>query len=78
MSSGLFGYASHAGEMKAWMETMKKDPAGLDALLGLGALAPAAANGDGAKKLKEWFDVSLLPPYDAIAKYFHFSGTGRD
>ena len=76
MNSGLFGYASHAGEMKAWMETMKKDPAGLDALLGLGGLGPTAANGDGAKKLKEWFDVSLLPPYDAIAKYFHFSVYG--
>lgn len=76
MNSGLFGYASHSGEMKAWMEVMKKDSAGLDALLGLGALAPTAASGDGAKKLKEWFDVSLLPPYDAIAKYFHFSVYG--
>ena len=76
MNSGLFGYASHSGEMKAWMEVMKKDTVGLDAIFGLGALAPKDANGDNAKKLKEWLDVSLLPPYDAIAKYFHFSVYG--
>jgi hypothetical protein len=26
-----------------------------------------------AKRLKDWVDFSLLPPFEKIAKYFHFS-----
>jgi len=36
-----------------------------------GQLEPGKGNG-----LKDWLDFSLLPPFDKIAKYFHFTVYG--
>lgn len=69
--TSIFGYSNDSETMRATLEAIKKDfdsPGG-------GSLGPLAATmGLGsAAKIKEWFDVSLLPDFGKIAKYFSFS-----
>ncbi|MDB6110051.1 MAG: hypothetical protein JWR69_1801 [Pedosphaera sp.] len=69
--TSIFGYSNDSETMRVTLEALKKDfgsPGG-------GSLGPLAATmGLGsASKIKEWFDVSLLPDFDKIAKYFSFT-----
>jgi hypothetical protein len=64
--TSLFGYGSEAETMRALFDFLKKDPSSAETLGGIGPLM-------GDVKIKEWVDVSLLPDFDKISKYFYFS-----
>ena len=42
-------------------------------LLGLESRVNKISTVEEASQFKDWFDFSLLPPFDALAKYFNFS-----
>jgi hypothetical protein len=72
MNTGLFGYENSSETMRVTLETLKKDSEGLERILGLTPLG-ARLNANGAHGLKDWVDFSLLPAFESIAKYFHFT-----
>jgi hypothetical protein len=73
--TSLFGYENNTETMRTLFETLKKDSASSSSSSGLSAgLLPGALGLTGAsEELKDWFDLSLLPAYDKVAKYFYFS-----
>jgi hypothetical protein len=72
--NGYFSFKNQHETARAVFETAKKDPKAGEALLGGGPLSTLAGlTGGQGKGLSEWFDFSLLPPYDQVSKYFHFN-----
>lgn len=71
--TGLFGFNNQLEIMRGTYDLLRKDSGGLTELLGGGILGGNMAPADQIKKLKEWADFSLLPPFDAISKYFYYS-----
>ena len=68
--TSLFGYENQAEQMRALFEVLKKDSGSATNLLSeLSPLSGAVGLGE----LKDWIDVSLLPPYEKVAKYFYFT-----
>ena len=71
--NGYFAFENQKETRRAAFETAKKDPQSLSTLLGTGQLSMLASGGPGAGKgIGEWFDLSLLPSYDRVSKYFYF------
>jgi hypothetical protein len=73
MGTGLFGMENQKETMRVQFETLRKESGSIANLLGSTPLAGRLGMKDDKNKFKEWFDFSLLPPYDQIAKYFHLS-----
>jgi len=69
--TSLFGYSNESESMRVLLEVLKKDSSGADPLAGLTPVAMAMGMGD--VKVKDWLDLSLLPSFDKISKYFYFS-----
>ena len=67
----LFGFSNESENMKFLFDLLKKNSADSDPLASLAPLTMAMGMTDG--NLKDWVDISLLPTYDKIAKYFSFS-----
>ena len=70
---GWLAYESQAELTRAMFETFKKDAgaatnATLSGPLTSGINLPAEGRG-----LLDWLDFSLLPPWESVAKYFHFT-----
>jgi hypothetical protein len=74
MNAGLFGYENQAESMRATIEILRKESGGLANLFGSSPIAGRL--GVSEKDFQEWLDFSLLPPFDQIAKYFHFAVFG--
>ncbi|MDB6022410.1 MAG: hypothetical protein JWQ04_2267 [Pedosphaera sp.] len=72
--TSLFGYSNESEGMRVNFETMKKDPASADPLNGFAPIILAMGFGD--LNSKDWFDVSLLPPFEKVSKYFYFTVYG--
>ena len=73
--SDLFGYANESEGMRVTFDAMKKDA--VNAPDPLGPLVPiVTAMGWGELKSHEWVDVSLLPPFEKVSKYFYFTVYG--
>ena len=72
LSTGLFGFENQSETMRANLEILKKDSEAFQKLLQFtsGGVKPSAED---PQRMKDWFDFSLLPSFDKIAKYFHFS-----
>jgi hypothetical protein len=70
-ATGLFTYENQAESNRAAWEAFKKDSGTLANLFGASPFA--ARFGDSADKFKDWLDLSLLPPFDAVSKYFHLA-----
>jgi hypothetical protein len=71
MNLGLFGYANDAESMRVVWDLLKKNSDAPESLFLGGAFAGLAS--DEIKKFKEWVDLSLLPPFSAVSKYFYFN-----
>jgi hypothetical protein len=65
--TSLFGYSNEAETMRVLFNLLKKDNNSADSLLGPLAMIMDDTN------LKDWVDISLLPTFDKISKYFYFS-----
>jgi len=72
MATGLFGFENQQESMRVMFEALKKDAVSIDDLISGSRLAGKLA-GDEDKKFKAWFDFSLLPEFDRVAKYFHIA-----
>ncbi|MBM3876514.1 MAG: hypothetical protein FJ386_07325 [Verrucomicrobia bacterium] len=68
--TGWFGYENESETLRILMDALKQDPDYLSKMFSVpGVPLPAA----GAKGFKDWFDFTLLPTFDKVAKYFHFT-----
>ncbi|MHB8521550.1 MAG: hypothetical protein ACYDH9_12440 [Limisphaerales bacterium] len=80
--TGLFGYENQNQTMRVTIEALKLNSDALDKMFTLRLNAGSSDGAKGGKGLKDWVDLSLLPPYEKIAKYFYFlvyaAGTGPD
>jgi hypothetical protein len=65
-SGGLFGYQNQSEIMRALFKMLKSQAANNTG----GGLNPLAAL---TKSVRDWLDLSLLPDYDQVSKYFYFS-----
>ncbi len=70
--TSLFGYQNDSENMRFFLEALKKDAAS-DPLASLNTLAMVSGMNPSQTKLSDWIDISLLPSFDQIAKYFYFS-----
>ena len=73
--TGWFGYENQSESIRLAFDAMKKDPAALDALLSLNPL-PSMGGRTAERGFREWLDPTLLPPFEAVARYFHFTVFG--
>ncbi len=71
MGTGLFGYENENQTMRPVFDVVRKQHLSLQDLLGVPL--PPGMGGDQVETLQQWTDFSLLPPFDAISKYFNFS-----
>jgi len=74
--SSLFGFENDLQNMRYVVEKLRKTPASANPLASLGALSGAAGIAAPDTDLRAWLDFSLLPEFDKISKYFHFSVSG--
>lgn len=71
LSTGMFGFENQREQAKLAFDALKKDPKVADALFGLAALN--SEDGGEEQTMKKWADFTLLPSFDSVSKYFHFS-----
>jgi hypothetical protein len=71
METGLFGFNNESQTMRPLFELLrKKNPSAQDLL---GVPIPDPNIGEQLESARQWVDFSLLPSFDAVAKYFSFS-----
>jgi len=71
--TGLFGYSNQGETMRATFEVMKKNPNSATNSNDLAVLGSAFGISMNQNNYNTWFDYSLLPDFEKVAKYFHFS-----
>lgn len=72
-NSGLLGYENQLESTRVLWEAVIKDPAAFDARFSTDSMTARIDVQDAAGDLGDWFDFALLPPYDQVSKYFHFT-----
>ncbi len=71
---GLFGYQNRSETMRAMFETLKQTaPVATNSAAGFDVLTSSIPYARPEKTFKDWLDYSLLPDYDKVAKYFHYT-----
>jgi len=73
MGTGLFGYENQNETVHAALDILKKESGSLASLIGRSPFAERFGLGEDDKKFREWFDLSLLPSFDKISKYFYLN-----
>lgn len=71
MGTGLFSFENESEVNRARFEALRKEPSSFSDLFNRSPLK-ARLGADNDRKLKDWADFSLLPPFEAVAKYFHY------
>lgn len=71
-NTGWFQYDNQGETLRLLLDTLKKDPQALEQMFASPVPTPGA-NLAPLKAFKEIADFSLLPPFEAIAKYFSFT-----
>ncbi len=71
---GLFGYNNQSESMRGTFTALKNESVNLSDLMKNPAMK--AKTPEEEKKINEWADFSLLPPFESVSKYFHFSVYG--
>jgi hypothetical protein len=71
-ATGLFSYENSLEMIRSLFDLLKQDDTTLQSLAGLSG-TPVQIDEETEKKFKEWVDLSLLPAFDRVAKYFHFT-----
>ncbi len=69
MNTGFFGYENQLESMRVSFEAARKDPSRFTVLPGAKSVPGLGAASEG-NSLTNWFDPSLLPAFDLVAKYF--------
>jgi hypothetical protein len=87
LETGIFAFSNDKADMRAIVETLRKEQLSLSDFLGLFGVQLSNANlsltselsppkistVEEAGQFKKWADFSLLPPTDVLTKYFNFS-----
>jgi hypothetical protein len=76
MSAGIFAFSNDKESARTLLETLRKETiSGPDllGLLGLEMRMNKISTVEEASQFKDWCDFSLLPPVDALTKYFNYS-----
>jgi hypothetical protein len=73
LSTGWFAYENQGETFRAALEAIKQSPENFNRIFAGATGAERIPGAQDSRALKEWFDASLLPAYDAISKYFHFT-----
>ena len=71
-NTGWFAYENQSETLRILIETLKKDPGALEKLFA-SPIPMANAAVPSLQPLKNLVDFSLLPPFEAIAKYFGYT-----
>jgi hypothetical protein len=71
MGSGLFGFDNENQTMRPLFEYLRKKNPSVQDFLSVPIPDPAIA--EQLESARQWADFSLLPSFDAVAKYFSFS-----
>jgi hypothetical protein len=73
MATGLFGFENDNLAARPLFDLLRKQPTALAEFFSSPIPgAPSGAPGP-LDSLREWVDFSLLPPFDTVSKYFHYS-----
>jgi hypothetical protein len=72
-ATGFFGYQNDTENMRALITAFRSNADALGKAFASTPFAAKAKGEDKEKVLKEWFDFSLLPPFDRLAKYFYLT-----
>jgi hypothetical protein len=75
LGNGWFGYENDQAVARSIIETLRTDSATLEGML---AMTPAGESLGKSGGLKAWADFELLPSFEQIAGYFHYSVYGLD
>ena len=74
MGTGYFSFENEAESARGTLDATQKDPSAIASLLGAGQIATVLGwVGGDAKTMTESFDLTLLPAYDKVAKYFYLN-----
>ncbi len=73
MGTGFWGYENQSESMRITIETLKKDTAVLEKMMSMNPLGGKGGGEGKSEELKTWFDFALLPPFEKISKYFHYT-----
>ena len=71
-ANGYFSFENKNETARAALEAAKKNPKAASGLFGMGQLSSIIGTSGDSKGLTDWFDFSLLPPYERVSKYFGF------
>jgi hypothetical protein len=71
--TGLFAYQNQVETIRATFEMLRKDSGGATNITGLTQLPASLGFPTPQFSPRDWFDFSLLPPFERVAKYFHFT-----
>jgi hypothetical protein len=71
---GLFGYQNQSAVARMTFTLLKNQASSAGSVNPFGALP----YGPSGKSISDWLDFSLLPDFDAVAKYFYFSVYGGE
>jgi hypothetical protein len=76
MSTGIFSFSNDKENMRALVETLRKEQVSFSdllLLLGVPLSATKISTVEEVSQFKEWMDFSLLPPVDQVTRYFNYS-----
>ena len=75
-NAGFFTYENQSESLRAALATLKSDKSTLEKLFLLPSVGVKPNTKEQESSLREWLDFSLLPPYERLSRYFHFSVVG--
>jgi len=70
MENGFFNYANDSETIRLTLETIKKDPEGIQQMM---FFSLSRGGEEGAGLFERLFNLKLLPDFEKIAKYFSFT-----
>lgn len=74
LNTGLYGYSDDKATMRFLYQFVTSEEGGqTGGMTGLNQFMAAAGITGGEEEFKEWIDLSLLPPFDEIEKYFDYT-----
>jgi hypothetical protein len=71
--TAFFSYDNQNDQIRTIFELAAKDPEMLGKFAGLNAAAGMSGMAAPEKTFKDWIDLSLLPPFEKVSKYFGMS-----
>jgi hypothetical protein len=73
MGTGLFGFGNQNISMRGVLEALRDQPITLADIFGETPMSVNPAADAQISQVREWADFSLLPPYEALSKYFYYT-----